>query len=285
MLGGPGGYWWPELADLMLNTLRGPIYVLLVQLRGPLWTHLASVASLICLLAAVRFTFVHRAAPLARVAVVGAVLLVLSNAPLMLMTSRRRGYLLALAASLLLTVGIVSLWRWLHRARGGRAAIPALAVVAVTFVATSANRLQTFGPCSPASQRGDIWLHQDMVQYLAPELGPWLEARIATCDPETYRPIVETLPVATWSHGAGATMLVQETARAVQVRARVTGPTPVSMGVSMNGHPRPSVLVEPGAWIEFEVPLEASWLTRLRRSNRVDFRSTGVEIQSGAVRY
>jgi hypothetical protein len=201
------------------------------------------------------------------------------------MTSRRRGYLLALAASLMLTVGIVSLGRWLQRTRGAWAAIPALAVVAVAFVATSANRLQTFGPCSPASQRGDIWLYQDMVQYLAPELGPWLEARITSCDPDTYRPIVETLPVATWTHGAGATMLVTETARAVQVRARVTGPTAVPLVVSMNGRPRPSILVEPGAWIEFEVPLESSWLTRLRRSNRVDFRSTGVEIQSGEVRY
>jgi hypothetical protein len=285
MLGGPGGYWWPSATDLVMNAMRGPVYVLFVQLRGPIWTQWASVASLVCLLAAARFTLVHRAAPLARVAVVGVVLLIMANAPLMLMTSRRRGYLLALAASLMLTAGIVALGRWLHRTRGAWAAIPALAVVAATFVATSTNRLQTFGPCSPASQLGDVWLHEDMVQYLAPELGPWIEARINTCDPDTYRPIVETLPVATWSHARGATMLVKETARAVHVRARATGSTAVPLGVSVNGRPLPPVQVVPGAWMEFEVPLEPSWLTTLRRSHRIDFEHGGVEIRSGDVRY
>jgi hypothetical protein len=287
MLGGPGGYWWPSVSDLILNKLRGPIYVLLLQLRGPLWTQWASVASLVCLLAAARLTWVHRTAPVARVAVVGVVLLIMANAPLMLMTSRRRGYLLALAASFMLTAGIVFLARSLQQTRGNRVAVSVLAAVSVAFVATSANRLQTFGPCSVDSHTNDQWLRRDMVQYLAPELGPWLDHRIEACDPATYRPIVETLPVATWSHTGGATMLVNENARAVGVRLRVTGTTPAAVQVSVNHRPSREILVEPGQWIEVPVPLDASWLTPLRRSHRLDIRTgdVAVEIRSGDVIY
>jgi hypothetical protein len=285
MLGGPGGYWMPGLVDLVLNAVRGPIYILLIQLRAPTWAQVASVASLVCLIAAALVVHRHRAEALTRVAIVGFVLLVLANLPLILMTSRERGYLLTLGAVLMLTAGLVSIARRLRRTHGARIATLVPVVVIVAFAATSVNRLQMFGPCSTETRVGNQWIRQDMVQYLAPELGPWIEARITTCDPDTYRPIVETLPVATWSHAGGATMLVKETARAVQVRARVTGPTAVPLGVSVNGRPLPPVQVEPGAWMEFEVPLEPSWLTPLRRSHRIDFENGGVEIQSGEVRY
>jgi hypothetical protein len=284
MLGGPGGYWMPELRDLILNAIRGPVYVLLVQLRAPAWAEAASAASLLCLLAAARVVYVHRAAPLTRVAVVGIVLLVLANAPLVLMTSRERGYLLVLAASLMMTVGLVALVRWLVRVGGPWAAATMIVMVAAVFAATSVNRLQMFGPCSPDSRLGDQWLQQDMVPYLPPEMDEWLEQRITSCDPATYRPIVESLPAATWSHAGGATMLVRDSARTVQVHARVMGSVAASLRVSVNGRALPPVTVAPGEWMHFEVPLDGSWLTPLRRSHRLDVRSdVPVEIRSGDV--
>lgn len=288
MLGGPGGYWWPDVIDLAMNAVRGPIYILLIQLRAPVWAQVASVASVVCLIAAVRTAIHARAEPLTRVAIVGLVLLVLANVPLILMTSRERGYLLTLAAVLMLTTGLHAIAMWFHRRQGAAAAALACIAVAITLAATSANRLRMFGPCSRETRTEDQWIAQDMVRYLAPELGPWIRNRMQSCDPATYRPLVETLPVATWSHAGGATMMVRERARAVAIQIRVTGATSIEMTVSVNGRPRPAVAVDSGDWVEVTVPLEASWLTPLRRMHRVDIRTgshDGVEFRSGAITY
>lgn len=280
MLGEFGGYWWPEPRDLVLNLLRGPYYILLVQLGAPVWAATATAASLLCLVASAAGVWRDPSAPTTRVALIGLVILLLCNVPLILMTSMARGHLLTLGAVLMLTAGVMTLGRW---ARGTRARIAgslAFAIMVVTFIGTSRDRLQIYAPCSEESRAGDIWVRGDMLPYLAPEFGPWLDARITSCDPATYRPLVETLPVVTWPLvSGGATLLVTDAARAVtlRVRAEIATPTsPAAIHIVINGRKEPGVVLTSSEWIDVPVALQASWVTPFRRSHRIEVRSTGV---------
>lgn len=292
MLGEFGGYWWPEPRDLVLNLLRGPFYILLVHLGAPGWAATATAASLLCLVATAVGVWRDRSAPTTRVAFVGLVLLVLCNLPLILMTSMARGHLLTLGAVLMLTAGVMTLGRWARRTRGRFVAGVAFAVLVGTFIGTSRDRLQIYAPCSEDSRAGDIWVRGDMLPYIAPEFGPWLDARIASCDPATYRPLVETLPVATWPlPDGGATLLVTDAAQALTLRVRAAGASPGSptpLDIIINGRRGSTVALTTSDWTDVRLSLHASWLTLFRRSHRIDVLTsgvTGVEVRTRDVIY
>jgi hypothetical protein len=224
-----------------------------------------------------------------RVAIVGAVILIVSNLPLILMTSRERGYLLTLGAVLMLTTGVVSLGRWLRARSGTVVTVAAALVVAALLAATTANRLQMFAPCSGDTRLGDRWLQEEMLPHLADEMGPWLLGRIQACDAASYRPLVESLPVATWRLPGGAiTMLVTDAARQIHLHVRATSTAPVTVTIVVNGRPGPVVTLAPGTSLDQPIALYGSWRTALRRSHRIDIQASpgsAPEIHAGVVTY
>jgi hypothetical protein len=279
MLGGFGGYWWPEPVELLLNLVRGPYYILLVQLGAPVWAVTATVASVGCLVAMAIGVWRSPSAPSTRVALIGMVLLTLTNMPLMLMTSMARGYLLSLGAVFIVTAGLMTVGRWMSDSGRPRLAVLATAAVVVTFVGTSRERLMIYAPCSEDAVAGYAWIRDWMLPTIAPEFGPWLTTHITTCDPATYQPVV-TLPVATWHlPGGDIVVLVTDTARAftLDVSSPSASPeTPVTLNLVVNGASLTPIQLTSPTWTTVPLSPATSFRTSLRRSHRVDVLTHGV---------
>jgi hypothetical protein len=279
MLGGVGGYDMPSAPDLLLNLLRGPYFILIVQLGDAPWSLAATALSAVCVGAALASAVRERTRATTRITLLGGVLILVTNIPLAFMTSMSRSYLITLGAVFILTAGAASLARWTAMTRRPLAATAALALLVVPLTVLSRNRLMLYAPCSEETRQGHEWIRDERLQYLAPEFGPWLDAHISSCNPATYRPLVETLPVATWQLPNGRTaVLVSDrfVTATLQVESAGASPEhPVLVEIVLNGRPLPPLSLTTAGWTGVPLSLSSSWRTRLRRSHRIDVRTLG----------
>ncbi len=291
-LAGMGGYFPPPLKGVPVNLLRGPLRVLGILPDPNLPTVIAASVAAAGLIVGTLAAWRSPRSTSMRLWLTGAVVFVVADLPLALLSNLSRYHLLGLAAVLLIMAGAVAAGR-AATARGvGRLAALSAAVVGIAVLGAANRAAQSdYRPCTAGNlARDDDIAHWAVVPF---ELQQWIQQKPAACASGRYRPLTASLDYVAWGldppdgDARGTTsgratsdwivLLVRRSALTLsltvnQPDARATRPVRMTFSGDLAAA-RAIDLTAPDAR-DVTLTLRPSWWTWTRAMYRVDVRVT-----------
>jgi hypothetical protein len=185
------GYGFRSWDVMASNLLRGPRYVLTWPVGSPAIGWLAAAAKIIALGAAAWLFARGRRTPGARIALIGAAVLVAANLPLVFVSSVGRWHLVGWGAILMISG---ALGEWI--ARAPRVGAVAAAAILALFALSSLDRVRAFDQCSPDALEHAA--EMATLPQLPVELRAWLDALPAACAAGPVAPFHAPMQSLTW---------------------------------------------------------------------------------------
>jgi hypothetical protein len=265
-LGELGGTAIPQGIEWFLNTIRGPGRTLLIFQPGS-WpaNQVASVMSLL-VLAAGGFAAVRTPRSGAReLLLIGVVLMMMFNLPLILASSSTRFYLLGLAAVIMLSGAIVGYPRYGRYVGGG-----VILVLVGSFTLASRAAIAPQHPCGPENLQADADVRT--WEPVPVELRAWLARKADACVDGIAPDLAESIHSVVW-RGNHREVVVGVNAHAdhaaLHLRLTAGQSAPAVVRIQINGGAQRT------EWLtsdrrSIEVALPPTWLSRLRRLHRID---------------
>ena len=305
-LGQLGGFVWPHsIAMAARNVIRGPYYALTGQAdESAGFSLLALIAGGLALTA---MAFAITRLPRARqwLAVFGITMMAWYAAPLALISSPTRYYVITLAATLVLVSAVSGLWTLARTVP--RRVVVAVGVAALMMAAGVRQQaaLDRFAPCGPLPLACPSWM-LEKIATLPPESRAHVTNMAAACDVGDRRRF-DDLGVLTWGlvgaetvdtttstrtrrAGAHIVTLLRADATTATVTFRhpdASASAPVDVSISANGPEAMRLRLTSAEWTTTAVPVTSGWRTWLRGMHRVDIRvaaggaeRTGLDWQS-----
>lgn len=266
---------WLDVVRVFLNNP----YRSFIWLRGE---PLASVGLGCAIAAGVTSIILAGPSVVKRVAVLGAVVMLLFNVPGAFVAGPSRVHLIVIGGVLLMSAGLAML----AGAARGRASRTALTIgvtaMLVTLVAATRRAVDTWSPCSaPALSLDRDVIHAGIVPV---EIKRWLMEKPAKCASGTLAPLSRSVGHVTWgagpADGAGgwrrlsdeAVILLDRRASGVRLTFRALAPASARVTLRTDGRSVETVDATAGRDAEVLLPLTANGWVWLRDMHRVDVR-------------
>lgn len=305
-----GGFAWPSsIEKAARNLLRGPYYAMTGQGNASTGFSLVELAAGTIAIAVIAITIARLPRVRQWPAVVALILMAWCDAPLVLISSATRYYIVTMAGAIVLATVVAGLW---SAASNPFRRIASGVVFGVLLIAAGTRQqamLDGFAVCGRLPANCRSWMLES-IPKLPPEARSYVADMPAGCRAAVPRRLDDG-DVLTWGLGGsvvdtmtGLRAREADTHIVALVRASATSATlavrhplasaaaPIDVAIDANGHEAARLHLTSDQWIETTITLPAGWRTWLRGMHRADVRVSaagspraGLEWQSPVLRY